>query len=282
MVSPIDRAFVRLPEGLVHLRRIDGVPGTRPLVMLHASPGSSRGIAPLVEALGARPEAPTLIAPDMPGNGDSDAFVPDAADIGWYAQALVRLLDRMGIGEFDLYGTHTGARIAVEAAASCPDRVGRLILDGLTDYPPAMRDLLLRDYAPEMAPDDHGGHLIRAFHYIRDQSLHFPHFLRDPAHRLMTRAVPPAAELHAATVELLKGLTSYHKAYRAAFRYDAAARLADVRGPAMLLLADGELPDLRAATAGLAARLADGRVEPVGRTPAEKADAIARFLGFTS
>lgn len=277
----IDRAFVRVAEGLVHLRRVDGGDG-EPLVMLHASPGSSLQLAPLLGALSALPDAPSLIAPDMPGNGDSDAFAPDDPDIGWYADALIRLLDRMGIDGFALYGTHTGARIAVEVAARHPGRVRRLIIDGLIDYPPDMRALLLDHYAPPMEPDDYGRHLIWAFHYIRDQAVHFPHFLRDPAHRLMTRAVPSAADLHAATLELLKGLTSYHKAYRAAFRYDAAERIGAVTMPAMLFDAEAELPDLRAATASLGALAPQGRCVTVGRSAVEKAGAMMRFLGETA
>lgn len=280
MSKPIDRSFVRLPEGLVHLRRIDGSGGGFPLVMLHASPGSSRGIAPLISAIADLPGAPSVIAPDMPGNGDSDPFVPEGADIGWYVEALIALLDMMGIDRFDLYGTHTGARIAVEAGARYPDRIRRVVIDGLIAYGSEMRAMLLEHYAPQVEPDDYGRHFIWAFHYIRDQVVHFPHFLRDPEHRLMTRALPSAAELHGATMELLKGLGSYHKAYHAAFRYDATERLPDMTMPTLMLLAEGELPDLRAATDGLAALLPDGRVVAVEREAAAKAATIGEFLSY--
>lgn len=277
----IDRAFIRLEDGLVHLRRVDGHADACPLVLLHASPGSSRGLEGLMTALAATPGAPPLIAPDMPGNGDSDAFAPDAPDIGWYADALIRLLDAMGLDRVDLYGTHTGARVACEVAAAHPDRVGRLIFDGIADYPDETRDLLLRDYAPEMVPDDYGTQFVWAFHFVRDQALHFPHFLRDPDHRLLSRAVPSAPELHASVVEVLKGLTSYHKAYRAAFAYRAAERMRAIHAPTLLLSANNELPTLRAANAGFAAALNDGRVEVVGRAMPAKAAAIANFLRWT-
>lgn len=277
----IDRAFIRVEDGLVHLRRVDGNANARPLVLLHASPGSSRGLEALMTALAATPGAPPLIAPDMPGNGDSDAFAPDAPDIGWYADALIRLLDAIGLDRIDLYGTHTGARVACEVAAAHPDRIGRLIFDGIADYPDETRDLLLRDYAPEMTPDDYGTQFVWAFHFVRDQALHFPHFLRDPDHRLLSRAVPSATELHASVVEVLKGLTSYHKAYRAAFAYRAAERMRAIHAPAMLLSADNELPTLRAANAGFAAALNEGRVEVVSRAMPAKAAAIANFLRWT-
>jgi len=277
-MSPIDRAFVRTEGGLVHLRQTEGAAGGRPLVLLHASPGSSRGLEGLMGALGGTRAAPRLIAPDMPGNGDSDDLAPADPDIGFYAAALIGLLDRMGLDRVDLYGSHTGARIACEAAAAFPARIGRVIFDGIADYPEEMRDMLVRDYAPEMAPDDYGRHFLWAFHFVRDQVLHFPHFQRDPAHRLTTRAMPSAAELHGSVLEVLKGLTSYHKAYRAAFRYRATERMAAIAAPALLISAENELPALRAATAGFAAALDDGRVDVVGRDLPAKAAAIARFL----
>jgi pimeloyl-ACP methyl ester carboxylesterase len=274
----IDRAFVRIEEGQVHLRRC-GAPGTaRPLVMLHASPGSSRGLEALMRAMAALPGAPELIAPDTLGNGDSaPPLVPDP-DIAWFAQSLIRVLDALGLDKVDLYGTHTGARTACEAAAAYPDRVGRVIFDGIGDYAPEMRDLLVERYAPEVTPDDYGTQFIWAFHFVRDQALHFPHFLRDPAHRLTTRAVPDADSLHASVVEVLKGLGSYHKPYRAAFRYEAASRLGDIAAPVLFIAAQNELPTLLAATRAMCALRRDGRVAQVGADLAEKAQAILGFL----
>ena len=37
----------------------------------------------------------------------------------------VQLADRLGLARFDLWGTHTGALVALELALSAPDRVGR-------------------------------------------------------------------------------------------------------------------------------------------------------------
>lgn len=278
MTEAVDRGFARIAEGQVHLRRCAGDAARPPLLMLHASPGSSRGLMPLMRAIAAEPGAPALIAPDTLGNGDSVAPGADDPDIAWFADSFIRLLDSLGLDRVDLYGTHTGARIACEAAAAWPDRIGRLIFDGIGDYAPEMRDMLVERYAPPMAPDDYGMQLVWAFHFVRDQALHFPHFLRDPEHRLTTRPVPDAEELHAAVVEVLKGLGSYHKPYRAAFRYQTAQRLGDIAAPVMLLAAENELPSLRAATEGFAALCRDARVAAVSRDPADKARAMLAFL----
>jgi pimeloyl-ACP methyl ester carboxylesterase len=276
-VIDIDRGFARIDEGLVHFRKM-GEPSASapPLVLLHASPGSSRGLEPLLTALGGQGTA--LLAPDTLGHGESVPALPDAPDIAYYADAVLRVLDAMKIDRVTLYGAHTGARIACEAAILAPDRIDRVVLDGIADYPTDLRQRLIDDYAPEMAPDDYGRHLIWAFNFVRDQALHFPWFERDPAHRLMTRAVPDADRLHDATLDVLRAIRSYHKAYRAAFAYPTRARLADCSRPVILLDSESELPSLRAQMADLVAAAPHGRVLPAGRDVEDKARAILSLL----
>ncbi|WP_439532351.1 alpha/beta fold hydrolase [Polymorphobacter sp.] len=276
----VDRMFVRMPGGLVHMRHATGDGSARPLLLLHASPGSSRGLEPLVAALASRPGAGRVIAPDMPGNGDSADLAPEAPDMRWYADAVDALAGEMGLGTIDVYGSHTGARLACELAAAHPGRVGRVVFDGIGEYSDEMKELLLREYAPAMQPDDYGRQFMWAFNFVRDQALHFPHFLRDPEHRLMTRAVPEAAALHGSVMEVLKGLTSYHKAYRAAFAYRSASRLREVAAPCLLMKAADDLPWLNASGDELAAAMADVRVVPVPGDVTAKAAMMAGFLGW--
>lgn len=272
----IDRAFARIAEGLIHYRHAEGR-GT-PLILLHASPGSSANMVPLIDALMATGRAPRLIAPDTPGNGDSAALTAQSPDIGDYADALVRLMDALGLEHANIYGAHTGARIAVEAGVRHPDRVAAVMADGIGEYEGTLRDELIEHYAPEMQPDDYGSHLLWAFHFVRDQALHFPHYARDPAHRLMTRAVPDADALHRAAMEVLKALGTYHHAYRAAFAYPTRARLALLKRPFFLLDAVGEIPGLRAQAETLAKAAPDCRLVPVEAGMAAKAKAIVTAL----
>lgn len=274
----IDRGFARIAEGLVHYRAIPGRGDAPPLVLIHASPGSSRGLEAMMIAI-ARADDRALLAPDTLGNGDSAAPAADDPDIGYYADATLRMLNGLGIERFDLYGTHTGARTACELAVAAPGRVNRLIFDGIGEYDATTQAELLAHYAPEMAPDDYGRQFVWAFNFVRDQALHFPYYQRDPAHRLMTRAVPDAAELHDRAIEVLKSLTSYHKAYRAAFRYPTSARLPHVVAPTAFLSPADDLPSLRAQADRYAALIADARVVPIAAGPDSRAAAIMDFLG---
>lgn len=273
--SHAERAFCRIAEGQVHCRRVEGDPAKPPIILLHASPSSSRSLASLAEALA--PLGRTVIAPDTLGNGDSPPPAVDNPDIGYFADSVVRLADALGIDRFVPYGAHTGARIACELAASRPDRVQDTILDGIKEYDDATRERIIANYAPQVRPDDHGTHMIWAFHFVRDQALYFPHFERDPEHRL-PGFMPSAEVLHDAAIDVLKALGTYALPYIAAFRYRALERLPKIAGRVLFLKAERELAVLNAAIDEMARLPANGSVAAVTSTPAAKAEAIGRFL----
>ena len=272
----IDRGFVRIAEGLVHYR-FCGSGGAAPLYMIHASPASSLGLQPLMAALG---ETRRVIAPDTLGNGDSAPPGPDAPDMDYYAGSVARVLDALGIDQADIYGSHTGAHIACELAIRHPDRVRRVIFDGVGLMSHETRADYLARYAPEMRPDDWGRHFTWAWNFIRDQTLYFPYFKTDPD-RARGLPVPPAESIHGLAVEVLKSITTYHKGYRAAFRHPDRERLPLVNRPA-LVMANVDDP-LHVSTDEAAALVPGSRkaLLPSARTPqgmAATIEAITRFL----
>ncbi len=280
-MAQIERSFVRIREGQVHLRRAGGPPScegaARPLWMVHASPASSVSLTGLMMAL-----APgrAVIAPDTLGNGDSAPPEPAAPDIVYYADSSLRVMDALGIERADLYGSHTGAHIVTEMAIARPDRFGRVILDGIAMFSPEDKQDFLAHYAPAMQPDFFGSQVHWAWNFVRDQAWYFPYFRRDKAHLRATNPPSPEA-LHRTTVEVLKAIGTYHLAYRAAFAHRDRERLPLVRVPA-LVMADDTDP-LRAGV-DLAASLMPGALKailPDASAPgalARKAALYARFL----
>lgn len=275
----IERLFVRLDEGQVHLRRLPAQPGNDgvPLLLLHPSPASSWFMQGLMRALRAAGCGQALVAPDTLGNGDSAPPAPPQPDIAYFADSMRRLLDALDVPRVDVYGSHTGARIACELAAAFPGRVRRVILDGIIEYDDAMRRLIIENYAPRVELDDFGRQFVWAFHFVRDQALHFPWFMRDPAHRLVV-PVPPAEVLHRAALDVLKAHDTYALPYIAAFEYRAYARMPQIAAPVLLLKPDTELPVLTAAVEQAASLIADARVAAVSGGDAGKAAAIADFV----
>ena len=237
MSGSITRNFVRIAEGDVHYRSAGvPVPGRRTLVALHPSPASSKSLAPLLEAL-----APGghVIAPDTMGNGQSCALHCDAPDIADYAAAMERMAEALGLGEIDLYGSHTGAHIAVEWAIAQPGRVGSVILDGIAYLPGDLRAEFLDNYAPRIVPDQIGSQFNQAWHFIRDQMFFFPHYRKDAEH-LRVGGSFDADVLHGLTMDVLGSLGTYHLAYEAVFRHDLAARLPLVRQKVLLIVPEDD------------------------------------------
>ncbi|MDO9436358.1 alpha/beta fold hydrolase [Hydrogenophaga sp.] len=234
----VRRGFVDVSEGQVHYREAGVAQDSRlPLVMLHASPGSARMLEPMMRAL-----APgrRVVATDTLGNGDSSAPQEASGSIAYFADAHLRALDALGLERFDLYGSHTGANIACEIAIAHPQRVRRLVLDGVSLYSPEERADMLEHYAPGVALDQQGSQFKWVFDFVRDVYLFWPWYRRDAQHR-RNLGLPGADELHDKTVEVLKAVRTYHIAYRAAIGYDKAPRLPLVRVPTLLACASTDM-----------------------------------------
>jgi pimeloyl-ACP methyl ester carboxylesterase len=271
----IRRGFADVPYGQVHYRYA-GEGAT--LVLLHASPGSSKQLEPLIGRL-ARDFS--VLAPDTPGNGDSSALPVAAPSIADYAQGIVEFLDALEIDSAHVYGTHTGACLGSELALRAPTRIASLIQDGVVVFSDAERAELIETYAQPFTPDLAGTHLMRAFMFCRDQFIFFPWYATDKAHLRDGAALPTPEPLHEWVVEVLKAATTYHLAYRAAFAYPADARLPLVKQPVLCVAAADD--PLRPATEAIVASLPDGRYQALPRfdDPAyleALGSAITRFL----
>jgi pimeloyl-ACP methyl ester carboxylesterase len=268
---PIDRGFIRVAGGLIHYRRTPDSSAATPLVMAHGGPGSSAGLVPLIASLGG---GRTVVAPDMMGNGESDPPPGPETSIGFYADCLLAVIDHLGLESVDLYGHHTGAQVVCEVAIARPTRVRRVILDGVALFDQALRAEFLERYAPAIVPDPAGGHLAWVWDFMAETTQHFPHYLRDEAHRIPGGRPLPPPLLTDRAAEVLKVWSTYHLAYRAAFVHDFAARLPLLRSPVAVMAVDG---DPLSPYAERAAALApDARLVPTSRDG--RAQAIATFL----
>jgi pimeloyl-ACP methyl ester carboxylesterase len=229
MTEPtIRRAFADLPHGQLHFRT--GGEGET-LLMLHASPGSSRQLAKMITAFSSTMR---VVAPDTPGNGDSEPLPGDRLEITDLAQALLAFLDSQTIERMHIYGTHTGAAIAAELAILAPDRICTIMLDGISDFQGEELGDYLAQYAKPFEADLDGAYLSRIFQFCRDQYQFFPWFRRTRAAR-RDGGLPHADDLAALVIEVLKARTSYQRNYQAAFRWPARERLALVPCPALLM-----------------------------------------------
>lgn len=126
------RAYADTRHGQIHLRDSGGSGPV--LMLLHMTPLSGAMFEPVAPAFaGVR-----LLLPDLPGYGCSDPR-GEAWTMADWADGLADLLDELGLGRAAVYGAHVGAAVALELAARHPQRVARLIVDGLPFPTPALR-----------------------------------------------------------------------------------------------------------------------------------------------
>lgn len=272
MNAPINKDYVRIAEGQLHLRWRGACDGATPLAMLHASPSSSRSLVPLMEALGhGRP----LFAFDTPCNGHSCAPLVNTPVMADFADMIARGSDALELDTIVLYGTHTGAHIAVEWALARPSQVKALILDGAALLDEAARTEFLAHYAPPQLPDPSGMQFHWAWNFIRDQMIFFPHYKKDAEHLRAGGSLDPKL-LHELTLDVLCNLESYHQPYEAVFRHDVRAALARLDVPT-LVMGDSESA-LDPATAEIARLVERARTKPDCASPQAKARAVEAFL----
>lgn len=255
----IRRGFVDVDEGQIHYRACGAAPNPV-LVMVHGSPGGSRALVPLMEVLG---ESFHIYAPDTLGNADSSPATTDNVDIPYLADGLLRALDGLGLGDVFLWGSHTGGNIALEASIAQPERVRKLVLDGVGLYPDDEREGLVRNHAPAITPDGEGSQFNWAWHFVRDGHLFWPWWRREGG-RAREVGLPGPDELHDQVMDVLKSIRTFHHSYRAALGYEKRARLPLITVPT--LVAAGESDMLRQYTEEAAA-LIPGSVTAYTKDP---------------
>nr|BAG06221.1 2-hydroxy-6-(2-hydroxyphenyl)-6-oxo-2,4 hexadienoic acid hydrolase [Nocardioides sp. DF412] len=117
---------VRTKDWSIHYNEAGPADG-HPVVLLHGGgPGATgwSNYSPNIEALARHFR---VIAPDMPGWGDSDAV--DFATLD-HVEALCQLLDQLGIERAALVGNSMGGHTSIRTAIERPERVSHLITMG--------------------------------------------------------------------------------------------------------------------------------------------------------
>jgi hypothetical protein len=107
-------------------------------------------------------------------------------------------------------------------------------------YSGALQSEVLDRYAREIAPDAEATHLMKVWHFCRDQFLFWPYYNRTAEGRL-PGGLPSETEMHAFVVEVLKALGTYHLSYRAAFRHPKRDRLPLIGVPTLVCASPSDM-----------------------------------------
>lgn len=230
----ITRHFVDVGSRRVHYRRAGYGP---PLLMVHQSPRCSAEYEPLIAAWA---EHFTCIAPDTPGFGQSAPLADADTMIDAYADALVDLLDALGLDQTAAYGFHSGGIILVTALKRHPTRFSCLAVGGYAVWTPDEMALFGDRYLPPFEPSAYGEHLTWLWNRVLEQSWFFPWFAVEPAGRLSVAHADPA-RVDGVIQDFLASGDAYRAGYGAVLSAPRDIPAADAVTPPVLITAyDGD------------------------------------------
>src|SRR5687768_10689261 len=122
-MRPATRQRLRLSGG-TELSFITAGEASRPAVLLlHGFPNAARMFLDVASELA---QAAYVIAPDLPGFGESDVL--PAPSFPAFGQAIAELLDRLSVGPRYLYLHDFGAPVGFHIAMQAPEKVLGLII----------------------------------------------------------------------------------------------------------------------------------------------------------
>jgi len=259
------------------------------VVLLHASPMSSAIMQPIMNTLS---DSFKVIALDTPGYGQSDPLPQtqvgegDALNnslepnnspepinspephvgLAPYVRALNEFINTLGLKQPLLYGSATGAQIAIEYAKAHPASIKGMVLENSAWFKDDERSAILEQYFPDIRPQKDGSHLALVWKMSSQLFHYFPWFDTSENARV-GHADMPAQVIQDTLMGYLTAGENYHLAYRAAFMNERPEQLQPVtvpthilRWPSSLLkqyvdrLDDAELPEniqMRFAQAGI-------------------------------
>jgi pimeloyl-ACP methyl ester carboxylesterase len=122
-MQPATRQRYRLSGGTELSFITAGDPSKPAVLLLHGTPNSARMFLEIMPELS---RAAYVIAPDLPGHGESDVL--PAASFPAIGQGISELLDRLGIGPLYIYLHDWGAPVGLHIAMQAPARVLGLIV----------------------------------------------------------------------------------------------------------------------------------------------------------
>jgi pimeloyl-ACP methyl ester carboxylesterase len=207
------------------------------LVLLHPSPRSSAMFEPWMKRLAAQFR---ILAVDTPGYGGSDPLPSPPTQLADYVPPLRALLLDLAGPRFALYGSATGAQIAIAYSLMHPADVQHLFVDNAAHFTPAEHADIVSRYFPDLTPCADGRHLQTAWSLCQAMATYFPWYLQYDAHRFRA-GTPSAAEVHASVCELLAAGPGWAGAYRAAFDHENAAHVMALQVPTTVFRWQGSM-----------------------------------------
>jgi len=208
-----------------------------PLILLHPSPLSSAFMVPLINLFD---EVATVFAPDTPGYGASDPLPDPGQDLSAYVDWLRRFMLSQGLTSAGIYGSATGAQIAIQFARTYPEMADYVVLDNAVHFTDEERQRIMKDYFPDLTPQSDGSHFLAAWNMSAKLYQFFPWFDQSEDCKV-SDTEPPVALVHGTAMSYLTAGVDYGRAYRAAFNNEDAHNIQTITRPTRILRWQGSI-----------------------------------------
>jgi pimeloyl-ACP methyl ester carboxylesterase len=209
----IRKGYVETKDGQIHYQSCEGGKGI-PIVFFHQTASSSQSYEKIMTLLEGKY---TMYAMDTPGFGQS--FFPfETPTVTTYVEILLEAIANLSVTEFHVFGHHTGAAIAAEMAATAPDRVKTLMLEGPLWVSEEQRKAKLETVIKPLVIEADGSHLMKVWERVTGL---------DPDH------TPKLC--HREAIDTLRAGERWHEAYVAVYNQDSYAIYEKIRCPMLFL-----------------------------------------------
>jgi len=202
--------------------------GESRVVALLPGPFSSAVLNPLLLNLCSNH---SIVAPDYIGQGDSCRSTGDTT-IARAAAEIDELTRKLGWTQYSVYGTHTGAGVALEAAIAFPDRVKSVIIDSCSMQHAYERTGHIAKYFPSILPDVWGSHIFQAWNIQKDGEIFWPWYLPNPTAAKESTSTG-LSRLHDSVICMLRSRAT--PVWKSMSLYEARDRIGKVHQPALFV-----------------------------------------------
>ncbi|TMM58659.1 alpha/beta hydrolase [Maribacter algarum] len=216
--------FVEIDNQKLHFYTMGKGPA---LLMLHPSPSSSLSLIPLARQLALHY---TVYCVDTPGYGQSDALIESPTHLSNYTAFLYKALKKMGLKKPAIYGSATGAQLAVRYGLEYPEVVSHIFLDNSAHFDDALSDKILEHYFPDLTPKLDGGHLTQIWTIVSQLFQYFPWCFTTEEYAL-NRPQMPDFVLQMIAMDYLRAGSTYDIAYKLAFQHERGQYVQQLKVP---------------------------------------------------
>lgn len=227
------RGYANTRHGQIHYRTAGDGP---PLLLLHATPHSSRVYKKLVPLLSPHCR---VIAADTLGFGYSDPLPADVT-MEKLGDSCADLLGALAISRAAVFGLHTGNKVGAALAADHPDLVSHFICCGMTHsivVERGKRDAAIKAIVDKLLvkekPAADGSHLLRNWGRTFDGISHL--WWAPPLLDSFPLTEQDLQDTQGEAIDRILSRASYDAIYAANFAFDLSAALRRVAMPTLIV-----------------------------------------------